>query len=53
MKKHPTLLPVQKITERLTVYKERPINGIMAHPIASESIIIHISLVLNMFEIIH
>jgi len=37
MKKHPVLLPVEKITKRLTVYKEIPINGIRAHPIASES----------------
>jgi hypothetical protein len=37
MKKHPILLPVQKITGRLTVYKDIHINGTMAHPIASES----------------
>jgi hypothetical protein len=37
MKKHQIPLPVQKITERLTVYKGRHINGTMAHPIASES----------------
>jgi len=37
MQKHPILPPVQKITERLTVCKEIPINGTTAHPIVSES----------------